>query len=445
MALLLLLIQIAVVAAWLEKSGQLSPQIVKDTAGYSGFSWNSAGDVFNHQRTPGYPLFLKLNSFVADQHASVPFVQFLVYSSSAIVFFFGVQCLTESSGTACLAASTLMYSRILHGYVETVATEILAAAAGITVCGLTFLYLANRRQQLLLWISLATTAAWLIRPAYLFIVGLVPFLTWQLHSVSLNRFSGSRLRSTGLMLTVTVGPLLAYCLLRYAVIGQFGIVSFGGYNQIGISGQFLNEHDVERLPPKLQPLAEAAFSRQHSDSRITTQYDELPVLNYTRMENRYDLTIWHEFSPAAEQIAGNDPAVVNSMLRQLATELIRLHPKEYFIWTVKAVRQAVKKVLWDFADNPATLFLIMLMVAGLFRPGIAGTKLEASGQLQSWQLLTMSAVSYLVLSLAVVIPVCPPLGRFTDAATVLLAAPLAVAVREIWFPGQYESRRSTDT
>jgi hypothetical protein len=90
-------------------------------------------------------------------------------------------------------------------------------------------------------------------------------------------------------------------------------------------------------------------------------------------------------------------------------------------------------VLWDFADNPMTL---ALLIAGI--PIVCRSRFvervrrgPATGVSLGSRISLAVAVAYLVLSLTVVIPVCPPLGRFTDAASVLLAVPLAV-----WLCGQ---------
>jgi hypothetical protein len=146
------------------------------------------------------------------------------------------------------------------------------------------------------------------------------------------------------------------------------------------------------------------------------------------MEERYDPTIWYEFVPAAEQSYGTDSLKVNTTLRRLATELIRLHPGQYAVWIAKATRQSVKKVLWDFADNPVTLALLIAAIPIVCRPRFF--ERVRSGPMArtaiASRILLVVAVTYLVLNLMVVIPVCPPLGRFTDAAAVLLTVPLAV-------------------
>jgi hypothetical protein len=236
-----------------------------------------------------------------------------------------------------------------------------------------------------------------------------------------------------IVLALSVGPVAGYSLLRYCVVGRLGVVSYGGYAQIGVCGQFLDEADVVRLPADLQPVARSALDRLSSGTLPTRPLDGEARLHYLRMEQRYDVTLWHQFVPAAEQSLGADSLAVDAVLRRLAIELIRLHPGEYAVWIAKATRQSVKKVLWDFADNPVTLALLLAAIPIVCRPRFidrvrSGAVDRTAGA--AWILLVVGAL-YLVLNLAVVIPVCPPLGRFTDAAAVLLAVPLAV-----WLYGQ---------
>jgi hypothetical protein len=236
-----------------------------------------------------------------------------------------------------------------------------------------------------------------------------------------------------LVLALSVGPVAGYALLRYCVVGQLGLVSYGGFAQIGICGQFLDEADLTRLPADLQPVARSAWERLASGTLPTRRLDGEPRLHYLRMEERYDVAIWDQFVPAAEQSLGADSLAVNTALRRLAAELIRLHPGEYAVWIAKATRQSVKKVLWDFADNPVTLALLIAAIPIVCRPRFFAR--VRSGPMErtaiASRVLLVVAVTYLVLSLMVVIPVCPPLGRFTDAAAVLLTVPLA-----LWLYGE---------
>ena len=50
-------------------------------------------------------------------------------------------------------------------------------------------------------------------------------------------------------------PFLAWSALRWFVVGHFGLVSFGGYNIIGIAGQFLQKDSTTQLSTDIRPLA----------------------------------------------------------------------------------------------------------------------------------------------------------------------------------------------
>jgi len=432
-SLAILLVQVVLVGAWLGATGRFHPKTVEDTASYDAFPCQSWKSALAYHRTPAYPAFLQLCRVFSQDHRGVPAGQFAVYSMAVIVLFLGMGRVTSSPSTACAGASILLYARILHGYVDTVATETVAAAAGIAVCGFTLWRIAGGGAIVTSCLALAAITGWLIRPAYLFLVPLVPALTWLLHPLRSDTMTRSRWREMALVLALSVAPAVGYSLLRYCVIGRLGIVSYGGYAQIGICGQFLDEADVTRLPADLQPVARSALERLSSGTLPTRRFDSEPRLHYLRMEERYDVTIWHEFVPASEQSFGTDSLEVDTALRRLAAELIRLHPGEYAVWIAKATRQSVKKVLWDFADNPVTLALLIAAIPIVCRRRFL--ERVRSGPMArtalASRMLLVVAVTYLVLNLMVVIPVCPPLGRFTDAAAVLLALPLAV-----WLYGQ---------
>lgn len=426
-ALWLLLAQIVLVGGWLALSGRLVPVVVNDTPTYVEFPWDSVAAALDHIRTPGYPALLRLTRLVWEDHRGVPLVHYVIYSACVVLFFLGAERYFQSATAACAAASTLLYARILYGYVMTIATDTLGAAAGIAACGLTLWWLARPSGAIAAALSLTSALAWLIRPANLFVAALVPLLTWLLGRPEQSS-PRDRCRTIGLALLLTCAPLLAYSLLRLAVVGRFSVVSFGGYNQIGVVGQFLEPGDVDALSADLQPLASAALRRRRQGAPAAPPADDLPRLNYTRMETHYDQTIWGEFVPAARELWGDDPGRINSQLRRLAAELIVRHPLDYAVWLAKATRQGAKKVLWDFADNPFTLALLLLALLKVCRPAFvrAGASGGIPGETANGRGWLGLALAYLVLALAVVIPVCPPLGRMTDAAAVLLAAPLAV-------------------
>ena len=424
---MVLFLQMLVVTGILWVTKKLTPEVVADTLSYESFPWQNLTSALGDIRTPGYPLFLKLASLVGQQHALVPTLQLLVYFTSVALMFRQLREWTGAVAGSVAAASSLVYANILHGYVATIATDTLAAGLGIAAVAMTIGAVANPQPSRMLVVGLIVSLGWLTRPAYLFLLILCPLLTTLLPQRNVPFRQMPRIQLAGVMFACCLAPLLLYCGLRWAVVGQFGIVSFGGYNLIGVTGQFLEDSDLAELPDDLRPLAEAALKLRRETSPRGDFASE-SKRHYLRMENEYDPTIWSDFVPAAQSLPAESP--VNVRLRRLGTALVLQHPRDYGIWLVKAVRQAAKKLLWDFLDNP--IYLLASLVGWMLVPFMWGyASLSRRITRSEIRVLTLSLVlctAYASLNLVMVILVCPPLGRFTDAAGVLLGMPLFSAL-----------------
>ncbi len=317
------------------------------------------------------------------------------------------------------------------------ATDTLAAAAGITTVGLVIIRSAkpkSRRVLGLLTISVALT--WFIRPAYLFYVALVPVLGAIL--VARRHWGASDRplwRREFLVLCLAVGiPLCCWCTLRWIVVGRFGVVSFGGYNLVGVTGQFLDEDVATELPAEQQPLARAALKRHRDLAPDELVMPDASPLNYTRMESNYDTTIWEVFTPAARDLYGDDDVAVNTHLKGIAVEIIRVRPASYVLWLAKALRQGVRKIVSDFVVNPVGLLLTLLCVMTSLALTLGKCRSSATRahtiHSEGVSVLLAATIVYSALSLLTVIVVCPPLGRMTDACSVLLPALVTAALIE---------------
>ena len=435
-------VQLSLVAIWFTATGLFHAVETHDTAGYLHVKWDSPAVALSDVRTPGYPAFLLILRAISTNPDLIPVMHFVVYAASVFVFYSGLRQLSGDTMRSFVGASALIYARVLQGYVSVISTDALAAAVGIFVCGLIMLRLSSPGVMISVLLSLAVTAGWMIRPAYLFLVPFVPVITWMLYPVLQTSDPARKSRNWHCMsaLLLVAMPLLLYSTLRLSVVGRFGIVSFGGFNMLGIAGQFLVERDVPLLSEDLRDLATAAIQRRDSGTLEAREFDDLPVTNYMRMESRYDLTIWYVFSDNSARDSEQDSVRVNSQMRRLAQEIILLHPGQYVTWLVKASRQAVRKIVWDFADNGLGCVLLMLAaIVVVFNScrRYRWNSIECS-ESNVLQILSIFSIVYCGMNLAIVIPVCPPLGRFTDSAAVLLASPLAV-----WILNSTWSRRHT--
>ena len=430
-AAILLCSQMLGIGIFLWAVGKLIPVYKPDTPGYTLFPFSSWTESLSNPRTPGYPLFLRVVACITPDYSAAPFMQFLAYCFGVILFNRGLRHVCPGEWRRTAISSSLLYSNILHGYVQDLTTDTLAAASGIGVAGLLLGRQTNptRCWQALTAISLATFLTCLIRPAYLFLVVFVPLTGVFLSMIRLGRADTTKRNGKKAfveLLPVTLVPLLAYCLLRWCVVGQFGLVSFGGYNLIGLSGQWLDEKVLPELPVASRPLAERALKRQRLVREQTLDAHVGDRMNYTTLEMRYDETIWHVFQPAAEELYGADNRRINTELRRLATALVLARPKLYALWLAKSVRQAVRIVVSDLVTNPVYLLLtitcVLAQIASNLAPSVARPQprtVEPDRASPDGSLFLL-AVPYAALQLLLVILVCPPLGRMSDAAAVLL-------------------------
>lgn len=427
--------------------GKLAPVSTPDTASYVEFSFGSWTEALGRYRTPGYPLFLKIVGCVMSDYSAAPFVQFLVYCLGVILFHHGLRHVCPGEWRRAAISSSLLYANVLFGYVNNLTTDTLAVAGGIGVAGLLLECQTGptRRWRSLIAIGLTTFVTCLIRPAYLFLVVFVPLTGMLLSMIRPGRTGFAQrdgLKALVDLAPVTLIPLLAYCLLRWCVVGQFGLVSFGGYNLVGVSGQWLDAVELSELPADLRPLAELALKRQRLVREQASNAQAGDRMNYMTMETRYDETIWGVFQPAAEELYGADHRRINMELRRLASALVWARPKLYAIWLAKSARQAVRLVVSDHVTNPVYLLLIVVCVLAQIASTLASsTATMARPQLQTGEahheglggVLFLLAVLYASLQLLLVILVCPPLGRMTDAAAVLLPTILmGFLVRSRW-------------
>jgi hypothetical protein len=133
--------------------------------------------------------------------------------------------------------------------------------------------------------------------------------------------------------------------------------------------------------------------------------------------------------------------VVNTQLKELAVETIRLRPTWYGVWLAKAARQAMRISCEEFVSNLVTggMTILTVLVSALCivkkwrRPEAPPNPSDPTGIVS---LLFLLAFSYAGLNLALVIVVCPPLGRMADAACVLfpalITAVLVNRIRYLW-------------
>ena len=218
----------------------------------------------------------------------------------------------------------------------------------------------------------------------------------------------------------TIAPFVAYCGLRLAVVGEFGFVSFAGYNIVGIAGQGIDDDVVQQLPSEMQPLAHQIAVRRDQLSGYRAPVD------YESMEKMFNPVVWKIAVPTAKQLFGDDPRVINRKLKDLSQQVLSIKPtfyRQWLLWNGKhAIRNMLELVLRDIGTLMAVAMAFGTIVFHLvFGARIVDNKghCQAGVQQQNLelQILFWIAISYTVSCTLLIMLVEPTLGRYLTSAT----------------------------
>ncbi len=351
-----LVVQFALLARRFATTGQLEPQRVPDTLSYEIMAGvSSLRDALSGVRTYGYPLFLKLFGPLPDDYALVPIIHMALFFLAVTLFYAAVREFSGSSWMALAIASPLLYTCGLV-YIKRIGTDAPAMALALTAVSL-LLLVAKRPGSALSWIGLglAVFLACQVRPSSLFLLLLIPLAGVVVGACA----RGSALRAlpfASALAAVTVGPFLLFCLLRLFVVGEFGLVSFTGYNAIGIAASMLDAEVLRELPEENQLLAWAILrERKRRNMKPFTFHSaprpffELYSRNIfyiaeplgTAMANgvrdpdellRVPLRKQRENPKTLPPLYGERVQTMNRMFSSLSSQVFRVRPALYLKW-----------------------------------------------------------------------------------------------------------------
>jgi hypothetical protein len=175
-----------------------------------------------------------------------------------VVFYLGLRRLIPSAWLALAVSSSLLYSNMILGYYARLLSDALGSSLAILTVG-TLLLAVGRPRAWWAWAGLTVSLflTYQTRPAYVCLLPLVPLLGLLLLGLVAPRPAWARRWKwvAGGLVAVAAVPFLAFCTLRWALVGDFGLVSFGGHSLAGIAGPLLTEDLVPRLPEDVRPLA----------------------------------------------------------------------------------------------------------------------------------------------------------------------------------------------
>jgi len=437
-----LAVEMAAVAAVGGVFGWFAPERFPDSATYVAVAEKPLGEMLGCPRTIGYPLFLKAAALVSPDFGLVPWLH-LAMLFGAVFFFDGsLRRFGATPWVAFTASTALLAAAFQDAAVRILLADFPAMLGAVVTVGFLFRLAAEPRRAAN-WAGLAVALAvtYHVRPAYLFLIPLVPILGVVLRRIVMRR-RGQRpawLRLGAGLGAASAGPYVAYCFLRLVLVGHFGLVSFGGMSIVGIAAELIDEAMIRReLPPSMRPLA-ADIARRRADMGLETVFRGGGVIRIRQWELQFNDNVWRAAVPAATALYGRDPRQVNDRLASLSKAVIRLRLGPYLLFVAYSFPRALAK--YFFCSWTAQVLLLAGLVLWAIRrrrtrhaAGGANTPAVPHASPADAVLPALAAAAALLLlakAALLVLVICVG-SRYILPAGVLVPPALALWVRWQW-------------
>jgi hypothetical protein len=409
-------------------TGGLSAQIVPDTASY--LNVGSFPAALAQTRVPLYGPLVGLFDSGSGAFVAVPALQaaFFIAATWLLAFElrrFGLSGLAVLSVVAALlfSNSLLLTSRTVHPELPAIACALVAVAGTVRLAGP-----ASSRWAIVL-VLFGAGFAYLLRPSFLPLIVVLPIL-----HAGLRALLGARPFTawTGAVLVVAALPFLAMASLRAAAVGDFNIVSYGGYQMSGMATLMLSEPVVARLPERDRALAARLLaartaaeesgraigvprnsSNQRSFVSAALGYFDVYARTYDEM-----LPLVHQ-----QRLPNESWVAFNRRMMAFSLAVVRAAPLRYAAWVVGATRRVVGLAI--IANLPLMLAVIVMLVAWPWRLLVHRTVRLPPAQAADMPVMVLLAAGWLVAAGALGVLVTSPVARYIDTANILLA-PLAI-------------------
>ncbi len=419
----LFLSQVIAIAGLLNWFGKLEPTPQFDTSSYRDYSLESASKALNDKRTFVYPCVLRLFVVADGSERLVPWFQYLSSAFAVGLFLAALLRCDWNPWLALGAASPILASPMVLEYSGTLTPDLLAQSFSILAVSLWLIVVHTGRS---LWACIGLSAfvflAYQTKPSYLFLLAFVPMggliARWWLHSEK-----SDALRVCSLLSTASVLPFLGWCTLRWFIVGHFGLVSFGGYNIIGIAGQLLKPAWISQLNSDVKPLAEEISKRRDQQRNWSTD------TSYDHMESRFNAMVWEIAVPAASELYESDSRIMNRQMANLSGQILLGHPESYATWLWMAAKRAIRASIELTLRNPIVMLSMPILLVAFaigWRNRSANAECVAEVYQREFQVIVWMAIGYAICKLGLVVLVEPPIDRYCAPAAVFLPSVLVM-------------------
>ena len=414
--------------------GNFSPRIVADTAGYLRIeTWER---VFGEQRTPFYGWLVNFMEAFAPGYIFLPWLQYLVLLLAMLLLYRGALRYGLSVPAALALTLPLPFGNATLLFLSYVHPEMLAIS--MLLIALACALYVSRGQSHWSWYligGLALGFSYLLKPGFLLFIVLLPVLVvfLGLHANADDRLVV--LQRALIVCLIGLLPFMVYSGVRYAAVGHFHVVSFGGYAGTGLSSQIMDAKTIPRLPTEFQESARAILEERRR-KEIEEIILPLPI-NSTNGERIY----WSAVLGYFDIFARNYDHMVSIVFRELREEgmswveadnhaqafngaVKRAEPINYVLYVVGATTRFMGLLLTTNATFVPAFILLILMVIWRSIYGWSGFDVCSFGNdlIRNGMPLFLIVFIYVVASYVPAVAITFPARRYVDTAGILMAS-----------------------
>ena len=406
-------------------AGRFVPHPLPDTTGYlriTGFP-----DMLAQPRPPLYGWLVAALDLFGSSHVAVPPFQIATYLAAVWFLVARLRRYGVSPAAALSVAAALMFANAALIDANWVHPELLSITCALLAVGATVELAAGNASRWTWFIVCAGTGcAYGLRPSFLLLVGALPALYAVLRAL---RRDDLRLGRAAAIAALSVAPFLGIATLRAATVGDFNIVSFGGYAMSGVATLILDDDTLPRLPEDLRPFAAQVLAARRAgedagrmigiprNSGGERSYYSAALAYFDVLARTHDDMIYDIITPTREP---NESWVdFNRRLGRFCLAVVRASPERYAAWIAGSSTRVVGR---SFAANiPVALAILAIALIWpwhLFwrkRTGVtAPSPLDVP-------VMTVLAQLWLIGSGVLTMLMSAPSTRYVDTASLLVA------------------------
>src|SRR5262245_50847580 len=317
-------------------------------------------------RSPLYAWLVATLDLGGAGHAAVPAFQIATYMAAVWLLVAQLRRYGLSGVAALSVGAALLFANALLIDAPWIHPELLSITCALAAVAAT-IELAHEEPRRWAWplACAATACAYILRPSFLPLVVALPALYAALRAI---RGDPLRLSRAAAILAVAAAPFLGIATLRAATVGDFNIVSFGGFAMSGLATLILSDDTVARLPDDVKPFAAQALAARRAGENAG-QFIGIPrnaanersfysaalgyfdVLARTHDDMLFDIIIntkrpdenWVEF---------------NRRMMRYSFAVVRASPERYAAWVVGGSARVVGR---SFVTNlPCALAIVAI-------------------------------------------------------------------------------------